>query len=61
VGEMVDEDGVVTFYDDTCALISHFLHIPFPEQLEETVWLEKARQVWWMNNQNLLPVKIKRK
>jgi len=59
--EVVDEEAVVTFYNDTNALISHFLHIPFPEQLEEDVWLEKARQLWWLNRSGLLPVKIERK
>ncbi|MEG3974566.1 hypothetical protein QT970_08065 [Microcoleus sp. herbarium8] len=30
------------------ALISHVLHIPFPEQLPDSVWVLKWAQVKWL-------------
>jgi hypothetical protein len=29
-------------------MISHVLHIPFPEQLEDYVWAQKWAQVQWL-------------
>ncbi len=39
------------------ALISHFLHIPFPEQLSDDVWAQKWAQVNWLADQGILNVK----
>ncbi|REH00270.1 hypothetical protein [Flavobacterium aquicola] len=29
-------------------MISHILHIPFPEQLDDVVWAQKWAQVKWL-------------
>ncbi|MFL0089686.1 hypothetical protein [Tenacibaculum maritimum] len=39
------------------ALISHFLHIPFPENLPDDVWAQKFAQVMWLADQGILSVK----
>ena len=54
----MEEDSVCSFYDTYNALISHFLHVPFPEQLDDDTWIEKARQVKWLESKGILPVKF---
>ncbi len=39
------------------ALISHFLHVPFPEALPDDVWAMKWAQVNWLADQGILSVK----
>ncbi|MFJ1492651.1 hypothetical protein [Capnocytophaga canis] len=41
------------------ALISHYLHIPFPEQLDDETWAIKWAQVGWLAEQGILSPKIK--
>jgi hypothetical protein len=36
------------------ALISHFLHIPFPERLSDTEWAQKWAQVQFLAEKGLL-------
>jgi hypothetical protein len=48
--------GIILFQHN--ALLSAYMHIPFPEQLEWDVWLEKAKQFHWMQKKGILPVKI---
>ncbi|EKT3957692.1 hypothetical protein DK150_550074 [Flavobacterium psychrophilum] len=36
------------------ALISHFLHIPFPEKLTDTAWSEKWAQVKFLAEKGVL-------
>lgn len=38
-------------------MISHFLHIPFPEQLSDTAWSEKWAQVKWLIDEGLIAPK----
>lgn len=40
-------------------MISHFLHIPFPEQLSDTEWSEKWAQVKWLIDQGIVAPKNK--
>lgn len=42
------------------AQLTYFMHIPFPEELEDDVWLEKYRQFQWLLETNRLPIQIKR-
>ena len=30
------------------ALISYYFHIPFPEELSDSLWMEKYRQIEWL-------------
>lgn len=39
------------------ALISHFLHIPFPEQLDDETWAAKWAQIGWLTDMGILSVK----
>lgn len=39
------------------ALISFFLHIPFPEQLDDDVWAMKWAQIGWLAEKGFLGVK----
>lgn len=39
------------------ALISHFLHIPFPEDLPDDLWAIKCAQVGWLGDKGILGVK----
>jgi len=39
------------------ALISHFLHIPFPEALTDDVWAIKWAQINWLSAQGILTIK----
>ena len=39
------------------AYISHFLHIPFPEQLPDTLWAEKWAQVRFLAENGVLGIK----
>jgi hypothetical protein len=39
-------------------MISHILHIPFPEQLSDYVWAEKWAQVQWLVDQGIIAPKI---
>ena len=39
------------------ALIMHVCHIPFPEDLDDSTWVEKYRQVQWLAEQGLIGVK----
>jgi len=41
------------------ALISHVLHIPFPEQLPDDVWALKWAQVVWLAEKGILGVELK--
>ena len=36
------------------AMISYFLHIPFPEQLSDLVWAEKWAQVKWLIDKGIV-------
>ncbi|MBL7868881.1 MAG: hypothetical protein JNM71_12775 [Flavobacterium lindanitolerans] len=36
------------------AMISHFLHIPFPEELPDTVWAQKWAQVKFLADKGIL-------
>lgn len=40
------------------ALISLYLHIPFPENLGDEEWMEKCRQIEWLAHKGLLGVKF---
>lgn len=42
------------------ALLTHFMHIPFPEQLDDDTWLEKYRQYEWLLETNRLPIQLKK-
>ncbi|MFL0063440.1 hypothetical protein [Tenacibaculum maritimum] len=39
------------------ALISHYLHIPFPENLDDDIWAMKWAQINWLADQGLLGIK----
>jgi hypothetical protein len=53
---LIDEDEHdIVFKID--AMISHFLHIPFPEQLSDTLWAEKWAQVQWLIDKGLVAPK----
>ncbi|WP_162304181.1 hypothetical protein [Chryseobacterium mulctrae] len=41
------------------ALMSHFLHIPFPEKLDDDTWASKWAQIGWLADQGILGVKKK--
>ena len=36
------------------ALISYYLHIPFPEDLENEVWAEKWAQIKWLTDKGII-------
>jgi len=60
---VIDQSPEVTFGDQIRqinAQLSHFMHIPFPEDLEDDVWLEKYRQFQWLLETNRLPITIKK-
>jgi hypothetical protein len=38
-------------------MISHILHIPFPEQLDDAVWAQKWAQVKWLIENNIVAPK----
>lgn len=38
------------------ALISHFLNIPFPEELDDDVWAIKWGQVQWLAESEILGI-----
>lgn len=40
-------------------MITHYLHIPFPEDLDDEVWMEKWMQVLWLFEKGMLNVKPK--
>lgn len=40
------------------ALISCFLHIPFPELLSDEMWMEKYRQVEWLAEKGVIGTKV---
>lgn len=40
-------------------MISHILHIPFPEQLSDIVWSEKWAQVQWLIEKGIVAPKNK--
>jgi hypothetical protein len=40
------------------ALMSFFLHIPFPEDMDDDTWMEKWRQIEWLSEKGLLGSKI---
>ncbi|WP_283670377.1 hypothetical protein [Candidatus Ornithobacterium hominis] len=40
------------------ALMSLFLHIPFPEQLDDETWVMKLAQLKWLGEQGILSVKF---
>ncbi|WP_168197003.1 hypothetical protein [Flavobacterium alkalisoli] len=40
------------------AMISHFLHIPFPEELSDTQWAEKWAQVQFLAEKGILGNKM---
>jgi len=42
------------------AQLSHFMHIPFPEDLPDDVWAEKYRQFQWLVENNYLPLKMEK-
>lgn len=39
------------------AFISHFLHIPFPEQLDDDTWALKWAQVKWLMEKGIITPK----
>ncbi|MCT4698081.1 hypothetical protein [Tenacibaculum haliotis] len=41
------------------ALISHFLHIPFPEALNDDTWAVKWAQINWLASVGILSIKQK--
>jgi len=41
------------------ALISYFLSVPFPEELDDDTWMEKYRQIEWLAETGLLGIKKK--
>lgn len=38
--------------------MSFYLGIPFPEQLDDDVWVMKLAQITWLGEQGLLNVKM---
>jgi len=42
------------------ALLSFYMNIPFPEQLDDDTWCEKYRQFQWLAEAGHLPVKFKK-
>jgi hypothetical protein len=40
------------------AMISHILHIPFPEQLDDDLWAQKWAQVQWLIENGIVAPKI---
>lgn len=38
-------------------MISHYLHIPFPEQLADDVWINKWAQLKWLIKKGLISPK----
>jgi hypothetical protein len=39
------------------AMMSLYFRIPFPEELEDDVWMEKWRQIEWLADRGLLGIK----
>lgn len=48
---------LANFYRRGNALMSYFLHIPFPEQLDDDTWHEKWQQIVWLSESGVLGVK----
>ncbi|AQY22976.1 hypothetical protein [Riemerella anatipestifer] len=40
------------------ALMSFFLHIPFPEQLDDDTWAMKWAQIKWLSEKGFLGFKL---
>ncbi|MGY0034450.1 hypothetical protein [Pedobacter sp. NJ-S-72] len=60
---VIDSGESATFTDQVRrinALLSHFMHIPFPEQLDDDTWCEKYRQFEWLKDNNFLPINTKK-
>ena len=38
-------------------MISHILHIPFPEQLDDDIWSQKWAQVKWLVDKGIIAPK----
>ncbi|MBQ3658003.1 MAG: hypothetical protein II956_14375 [Bacteroidales bacterium] len=56
----IDGGEFPTFTDEirkADALISLYFHIPFPEKLDDEVWIEKFRQIEWLADKGLLGAK----
>ncbi|WP_165764216.1 hypothetical protein [Flavobacterium oreochromis] len=51
----VESNADIVFKID--AMISYILHIPFPEQLSDTVWAEKWAQVKYLIDQGIIAPK----
>ena len=59
----ISTDPEITFAEQIRqinALLTHFMHIPFPELLDDDTWLEKYRQYEWLLETNRLPIQLKR-
>lgn len=56
--EIKEEDSAISYWRMLNAQITHFLHIPFPEHLEEEEWWFKAEQYKLLNDKDFLPAKI---
>jgi hypothetical protein len=63
INQLYDIDRTSGKLEDTIeiynALLSHFLHIPFPEQLPDSFWLMKVKQFEFLFFNNYLPIKPK--
>ncbi|MCG8208475.1 hypothetical protein, partial [Tenacibaculum finnmarkense] len=53
----LNEEEAFDLYFKADALISHFLHIPFPEKLTDDVWAIKWAQINWLSTQGILTIK----
>jgi hypothetical protein len=51
---------VIQIIEQYNALIAFFLHIPFPEDLPEEKWFEKAAQIRWLEKTKILGWEFKR-
>jgi hypothetical protein len=58
---VIDEDSAIEYFYSLNAQISHTLHVPFPELLEEEDWYFKAEQFALLNKNKLLPITIEYK
>lgn len=58
---MDDEDSLrrqnANFIRKANALISFYLNVPFPEELDDEAWMEKYRQVEYLSELGLLGIK----
>lgn len=55
---LIDDDGYDQIFKIN-AFISHFLHIPFPEQLDDDTWVIKWAQIKWLSDKGILSLKAK--